>query len=368
VYTEDMERLNSKNQELQLSEGLIKKQYVKFLHAKLLLGFLFLSLLFVVASFSIVTGSMSLSFKEVFSAIFTDTENSYVIWNIRITRTLGAILAGASLGVAGAVMQNVLKNPLASPFTLGISHGAAFGAAFAIIVLGAGQTHSFGTEAVTVFKSYPVVISAFLGALLTVVLILFLSFLRNITPEAIILAGVALSSLFGSATMFLQYFSSDFQVAATVFWTFGDIGKAGWTENKLMFIAFLLCFIYFFFNRWNFNAMLWGDEVAKSLGVNIKFLRISSMFLSAFVVSVCTAFLGIIGFVGLISPHLIRLIIGNDHRFLIPYSALLGALLLSISDLIARTIMAPVVLPVGIITSFAGSPMFFYLLIRRRRF
>lgn len=359
--------MNSKIQESQFTESSLKKHYIKSIKAKLLLGALLFLLIFFVAIVSISTGSMNLSFNDVLQALLTNTENSYIVWNIRLTRVVGAILAGASLGVAGTVMQNVLKNPLASPFTLGVSHGAAFGAAFAIIVLGAGQTHAFGNEAVTVFKSYPVVLSAFCGALMTVILILLLSFLRNISPEGIILAGVALSSLFGSATMFLQYFASDFQVAATVFWTFGDIGKAGWNENKLMFAVFALCFIYFFFQRWNFNAILWGDEVAKSLGVNIKFLRVSGMFLSAFVVSVCTAFLGIIGFVGLISPHVVRLLIGNDHRFLIPYSALLGAFLLGISDLLSRTILSPIILPVGIITSFAGAPMFFYLLIRRRK-
>ncbi|GAB5046483.1 FecCD family ABC transporter permease [Thermodesulfovibrio sp. TK110] len=362
-----MERLSLKSQELQSTEHSIKKQYLRSFYSKIAFGFFLIALLIVVAAVSVSTGSMNLPISEVIRSILNNTENSYIIWNIRVARTVGAILAGASLGVAGAVMQNVLKNPLASPFTLGVSHGAAFGAAFAIIFLGAGQTHSFGTEAVTVFKSYPVVISAFAGAILTVLLILFLSFLKNITPEAIILAGVALSSLFGSATMFLQYFASDFQVAATVFWTFGDIGKAGWLENRLMFIVFCLCFVYFFLNRWNFNVLMWGDEVAKSLGVNIKFLRVSGMFFSALVVSVCTAFLGIIGFVGLISPHIVRLIIGSDHRFLIPYSAIFGAVLLSISDLIARTIISPSILPVGIITSFAGAPMFFYLLIRRRR-
>jgi iron complex transport system permease protein len=359
--------LNLKKQGLQSIEKSLKRQYIKSITKRLIFGLFLVLLILVSVVISISVGSLQLSVGEVFDSIIRETENSYVVWNIRLTRALGAVLAGASLGVAGAVMQNVLRNPLASPFTLGVSQGAAFGAAFAIIVLGAGQTHSFGTEAVTVFKLYTVVISAFIGALLTVILILSLSFLRNITPEAIILAGVALSSLFGSATMFLQYFASDFQVAATVFWTFGDIGKAGWRENELMFLSFSICFIYFFFQRWNFNAMLWGDEVAKSLGVKIKFLRISSMFASAFVVSVCTAFLGIIGFVGLISPHVIRLIIGNDHRFLIPYSALFGALLLCISDLLARTILSPNILPVGIITSFAGAPVFFYLLIRGRK-
>ena len=359
--------MNSKTTELKSAESTIKKQYLRSVYSKIALGFLFLILLIAVSFLSVSVGSMKIPLNDVLTALFGNTEYSYVIWKIRLTRTVGAILTGASLGVAGAVMQTVLKNPLASPFTLGVSHGAAFGAAFAIIVLGAGQTHSFGTEAVTVFKIYPVAISAFIGALLTVVIILFLSFLKSITPEAIILAGVALSSLFGSATMFLQYFATDFQVAATVFWTFGDVGKAGWMENKIMFISFLIGFIYFYLQRWNFNALLWGDETATSLGVNVKFLRVSGMFLSAFVVSTCTAFVGIIGFVGLISPHIVRLMIGNDHRFLIPYSAMLGALLLTISDLIARTIISPAVLPVGIITSFIGAPMFFYLLIRRRK-
>lgn len=354
--------------ESSLTKTALTRHYLKLIRGKVLLGGVLASLLLIFAFISISTGSFNLSLKEVFYALISKREHSFIVWNIRVTRTLGAILAGASLGVAGAVMQNVLKNPLASPFTLGVSHGAAFGAAFAIIILGAGQTHTLGTEAVTVFRPYYVGLSAFLGALLTVILILLLSFLRRVTPEGIILAGVALSSLFGAATMFLQYFASDIQVAATVFWTFGDLGKAGWTENKIMLLAFIPCFLFFLLNRWNYNAMLWGDEVAKSLGVNIKFLRISSMFLSALVVSVCTAFLGIIGFVGLISPHLVRFFVGSDYRFLIPYSALLGAALLLVSDLIARTIMAPIILPVGIITSFAGAPLFFYLLIRKRRF
>ncbi|MCS7163460.1 MAG: iron ABC transporter permease [Thermodesulfovibrio sp.] len=357
----------SKTDKLNFVEPSLRKQYLKSLYFKLLVGLLFFLSILIVSIISIKTGSINISIVEIYRAFFTETENSYVIWNLRFTRVVAAILAGASLGVTGAVMQNVLRNPLASPFTLGVSQGAAFGAAFAIIVFGAGQTHYYGNEAVTVFNRYLIIISALVGALLTVILILFLSFLRNITPEAIILAGVAISSLFGAATMFLQYFASDFQVAATVFWTFGDLGKAGWVENKLMFIALSFSLIFFFLNRWNYNALLWGDEVAESLGVNTKFLRISSMFMSAFVVSVCTSFLGIIGFIGLISPHIVRIIVGNDYRFLIPYSALCGATILCISDLISRTIIAPEIIPVGIVTSLAGAPVFFYLLLKWRR-
>ncbi|MGC8745961.1 MAG: FecCD family ABC transporter permease, partial [Candidatus Saccharicenans sp.] len=288
-------------------------------------------------------------------------------WNIRLPRAVGAVLAGAALGLAGAVMQSLLRNPLASPFTLGVSHGAGFGAALAIIIFGAGQAHSYGAEAVSIFRSYTVAGLAFLGALTAVGLILIIAYLKKVTAESIILAGVALSSLFGSATMFLQYFASDVQVAATVFWMFGDLGKAGWPENRLIFFCFLPAFIYLFSERWNLNALLWGGEVAKSLGVKLERLRLLGLFLSALVVSVVTAFFGIIGFLGLISPHFVRLLVGNDYRFVLPYSVLSGACFLLAADLLARSLLSPVVLPVGIITSLAGVPVFFLLLLRRKR-
>ncbi|MFZ8832474.1 MAG: FecCD family ABC transporter permease [Thermodesulfobacteriaceae bacterium] len=293
-----------------------------------------------------------------------DSEEAYIVWEIRLPRTIGAILTGASLGVAGAVMQNVLRNPLASPFTFGVSHGAAF----AIIVLGAGRTFSVGPIGFSIIHGAPVVFSAFCGALLTVLIILGLSLLRGLSPQAIILAGVALSSLFTSATMFLQYFSDEVRVASTVFWTFGDVGKAGWQENKIMALTFCTSFALLWLNRWNYNAMLWGDEMAKNLGTNPKFLRMFSLLVCALLTAVPTAFLGIIGFIGLISPHIIRLLIGNDYTLLIPYSAMAGAGLLLASDLLARTILSPIVLPVGVITSFVGAPVFLGLLLRRNRF
>jgi iron complex transport system permease protein len=333
------------------------------------LGLFLLFLLILLAFLSIGHGSVNISFLDVMRLLFQkDSEEAYIVWEIRLPRTIGAILTGASLGVSGAVMQNVLRNPLASPFTLGISHGAAFGAAFAIIVLGAGKTFNVGPVGFSILQGVPVVFSAFCGALLTVLIILGLSLLRSLSPQAIILAGVALSSLFTSATMFLQYFSDEVRVASTVFWTFGDVGKAGWQENKIMALTFCISFALLWLNRWNYNAMLWGDETAKNLGTNPKFLRIFSLLICALLTAVPTAFLGIIGFVGLISPHIIRLLIGNDYTLLIPFSAMAGAGLLLASDLLARTILSPIVLPVGIITSFIGAPVFLSLLLRRNRF
>ncbi len=333
-------------------------------------GLLMLLLLICGCLISIQTGSLPMSDTDVFKTLLAwsgEGRFGHVIWNIRLPRTVAALLAGAGLGIAGTVMQNILKNPLASPFTIGVSQGAAFGAAFAIIILGAGQTQRAGTEMVTIASPHLVVISAFLGSLLTVIFILGLSSLQDIAPESVILAGVALSAFFGAGTMLLQYFGDNIQVAATVFWTFGDLGKAGWLENGLILLAVLPAALFFIANGWNYNTLRWGDDVASSLGVRVQRLRIMTMVLAAFTVAVSTSFLGIIGFVGLMAPHLMRFLVGDDYRYLIPASAVCGALLLLVSDLLARTVLAPIVLPVGIITSFTGAPLFLYLLAKKKR-
>jgi len=344
----------------------ILARYHKAVALKWAAGAVLLLLLAGAAIFSMTVGSLPLSGADIVAGLLDKAQSRFghVIWQIRLPRMITSVIAGAGLAVAGAVMQNILKNPLASPFTIGISQGAGFGAAFAIIILGAGSTNLTGTEAVTVHSPDLVVLAAFAGAMLSVTFILALSLLRRITPEAVILAGVALAAFFGAATMFLQYFASDMQVAATVFWTFGDLGKAGWRENAIMLAAFLASFGYFVAVRWRFNALQWGDEVAQSLGVRVKRLRIIGMVLSSLTVAAITAFLGIIGFIGLIAPHIARFLVGGDHRFLIPCTAIIGSLLLLISDIIARLLMPPIILPVGIITSFLGAPLFLYLLIK----
>ncbi len=344
----------------------ILTRYHKAVGLKWSTGGVLLLLLAGAALFSMTVGSLPLALTDIVNCLHDRTHSPYghVIWNIRLPRMITSVIAGAGLAVAGAVMQNILKNPLASPFTIGISQGAAFGSAFAVIILGAGAINRAGAGPVTLNSPDVVVLSAFAGSMLSMTFILGLAMLRRITPEAVILAGVALSAFFGAATMFLQYFASDMQVAATVFWTFGDLGKAGWRENGIMLAAFLAAFGYFFAVRWRFNAMQWGDEVAQSLGVRVKRLRITGMVLSSLIVAVTTAFLGIIGFIGLIAPHIARFLVGSDHRFLIPCAAILGSLLLLVSDIIARMLMPPVILPVGIITSFLGAPLFLYLLIK----
>ncbi len=297
----------------------------------------------------------------------TDGQLNAIVWQIRLPQALAACAAGAGLAVAGAVMQSILRNPLGSPFTLGISHAAAFGAALAVMLLGGGTMTSGSVGAVTVTNPLLTTGSAFCFSLLAAALIIAITRLRGTTPEIMVLSGVALGSLFTAGTMFLQFFADDVQLAAMVFWTFGDTARASWTELGFIFLVLTLCCLYFLLNSWNYNGIDCGDETAKSLGVRVERLRLTGMLLASLLTAVIIAFLGIIGFVGLIIPHLVRRLIGADHRFLLPASIIAGALLLLISDTVARLILLPHVLPVSVLTSFLGAPAFFWLIILRSR-
>jgi iron complex transport system permease protein len=182
-----------------------------------------------------------------------------------------------------------------------------------------------------------------------------------------ILVGVALAALFTAGTTFLQYFSSAEQVAAIVFWTFGDVGRASWRDLTVIVAVVLPCIAYFSFRRWDYNALDSGDETAGSLGINVGRERTVTMFLSSLITAVVVSFLGIIGFVGLVSLHMVRRIVGDDMRYLFPGSCIAGGILLLAADTVARIIIAPAVLPVGVLTAFLGAPLFLYLLIRGYR-
>lgn len=340
--------------------------YKKHTKRKLFVSLILLVLVFLVSIIAINAGSMNLSPFEIIKSIMkkgTDTTHA-VIWQIRLPRIIAAITAGAGLSVAGCVMQNNLRNPLASPSTLGISNAAAFGANLGIIVFGAGSIQSSLADAVIINNPYIVTISAFLCSIAAAFIILFLGKIKGFMPESIILAGVAISSLFTAGTTLIQYFAQDVQIAAAVFWTFGDLGRVLWKEVYILLIVVGISIIYFMYRRWDYNALDCGEESAKGLGVNVERVRFGGMLVSSIITSVAVSFLGIIGFIGLISPQMVRRIIGGDHRFLIPISALMGSLLLLVSDTLARTIIAPVTLPVGAITSFFGAPLFLYLLLR----
>jgi iron complex transport system permease protein len=287
-----------------------------------------------------------------------------IIWNIRLPQALAAIVAGTGLAVAGVAMQSILRNPLASPYTLGISSAGAFGAAVSIIVLGAGRIQSTVANPITITNPYLTTIVAFIFCMLATAVILLISHIKGASPEVMILTGVALSALFSAGVMFLQYFSSDTQLAAVVFWTFGDVGRATWETLPLMALIVAASTLFFLFNRWNYNAIDAGDETAQGLGVNVARIRLVGMTVAALVSAVIVSLLGVIGFVGLVCPHMMRRIVGDDQRYLIPASAVAGAVLLLGSDTVARVIVAPYILPVAVLTAFLGAPVFIYLLFR----
>ncbi|HRS93536.1 MAG TPA: iron ABC transporter permease [Methanolinea sp.] len=355
---------------MHFADGEVPGDYVGYVHKKVLWltgGFFFLLVLLV---YSVSVGAVAIPVSDVFLTLFgQNVSHRYdaIIWNIRLPQALTAVAAGCGLAVAGVAMQSILRNPLGSPFTLGISNAGAFGAAFSVIVLGTGTMQSRVADAITINNPYVTTIMAFLFCLLATAVILLISRVRGASPEVMVLAGVALSSLFTAGTMFLQYFSSDAQLAAVVFWTFGDVGRANWPELGFMSLIVAAATVYFVANRWNYNAIDAGDETAKGLGVNVGHVRLAGMVAAALVSAVIVAFLGVIGFVGLVCPHMVRRIIGDDQRYLIPGSCLMGGILLLASDTVARVIVAPYVLPVAVLTAFMGAPVFIYLLLRGYR-
>ena len=342
-----------------------EEEYRKFMGKKMLFFLIIILAVLFLVSIAVTLGSADLSIKEVYVAILakflpghfqTTHFADIIVWGLRLERILMGIVAGMGLAVAGAAMQGILKNPLASEFTLGISSAAAFGAAMAII-MGAGFV---GGE-------YLVVINAFIFTLIASFAVYGLAKYKGITPETLILAGIAIMYLFSAMTSFLQYVGQAEQVQEVVFWAMGSLGRASWDKLALVTIILVLCLPYLLLKSWDINAIGAGDETAKSLGVNVERTRVICLILLSLITASIICFTGTIGFIGLVAPHITRMIIGGDHRFLLPGSALVGALLLLGADTLARTVLAPVILPVGIMTSFLGVPFFVYLFMKRRK-
>lgn len=349
----------------------LKNSYRLYIRRKWLVLFILLLILLACVVTSISVGSSGLTISEIVTALIGKgtKQTNAIVWNIRMPRIVTGIMVGSALALAGCIMQNVLRNPLASSSTLGVSQGASFGAAFAIVCLDAGAQVNASTSAaaaVSITNPYLVTLCAFIGGFLTTVVILGLSRVAKVSPATMVLAGVALSSLFSGGTTIVQYFADDVKVASVVYWTFGDLGRANWREITLIFAITAVSLLYFLGNRWNFNAMESGADTAKSLGVPVDRLILISMTLCSLMAAVSTAFVGCISFIGLISPHMVRKFVGNDYRFLIPASALMGAIVLVLSELASRVIVAPSILPIGALTSFLGAPVFLWMIFKRR--
>jgi iron complex transport system permease protein len=312
-------------------------------------------------------GSADLGIGNVTSAIaarifpFLNLEVSnkvdVIVWDIRLPRIILGIVAGAGLAISGATMQGIMRNPLVSPFTIGISSAAAFGASIAI-VLGAGMVGG---------EKYFVITNAFIFALLAAFLVYGLARIRGMRPETLILAGIAIMYFFSSGTSLLQYVATGEELHAVVHWLFGSLTGASWENILVIIVIYFGCLPFLIKYSWDLNALVAGDDVATTLGVNTRRVRVVSMALATLITAGIICFTGIIGFVCLVAPHITRMIIGTDHRFLLPCSGILGGFLLLGADTLGRTAFQPAVIPVGIVVSVIGVPFFVYLILRTQK-
>ena len=280
-----------------------------------------------------------------------------VLWQIRMPVALMAAVVGASLSIAGVQMQTILNNPLASPFTLGISAGAGFGAALAL---------AFGVSLFPFAIEYVIPINAFLMAMLTALAIYGLSLRQGVTSETIVLLGIALVFIFNALMSLIQFFASQQAVAAVVFWTMGSLTKATWPKLWISLTVLLVSAPLLARRGWALTAMRLGDAKAESMGIRPRRLRLEVLVIVSLLASISVSFVGTIGFIGLVGPHIARMLLGEDQRFLLPGAALSGALILSVGSILSKMVIPGTVIPIGIVTSLVGIPFFLYLILNRK--
>lgn len=318
-------------------------------------GFMMIAL-FLIALLGLCLGASGMPVAEVLRSLLVDTGRGHdIIWQLRMPRIVMAVLVGFGLGTAGSIFQVVLGNPLASPFTLGIGSAAGFGAVTVIVFF--GGAHNLLRTA----------FGAFGASLLASAVMVSVAKMKRASSETLILTGIALMFLFSSFTSLFQYMGTMQQVHEIVFWFFGNLSRAGWTEIGMAAAMIFLPFPLILRAAWDFNILTQGDEAAMALGVEPDRLRAWSVVAASLITAGSICFTGVIGFIGLVAPHITRMIIGTDHRYLIPGAGLTGAVILVAADTVARTLWSPQVIPIGIVTSFIGVPFFGFLLLRRTR-
>lgn len=314
---------------------------------------------------SLSSGTVSIPFSEVIGIVIYkltsiklgdwEATHQKIIWSIRFPRILAGVLSGAGLSIAGASMQAILRNPLASPYLLGVSSGASLGASL-VILLG-----------LTIGAWVIVPLGAFGGAMLALTLVLLMGRNENgLSTERLILAGVAISALFGALTSFVLYISPDKGMREIIFWTLGSFQSASWTKLIVPFVGVCIGTTLFIWKSNALNAMLMGEETAYTLGINPVKLRKQLFVVVSIVAGGIVALYGVVGFVGLMIPHIVRLLIGNDYRKILIACLIAGAIFMLWADWAARILFSPLEIPLGIITSLVGAPFFLWLMGRVR--
>ncbi len=313
-------------------------------------------------AFDMALGPANYSLSDVISALLDPAAAAnqlrVIIWDIRMPIALMAVTVGASLSVAGAQMQTILSNPLASPFTLGISAAASFGAALALVG---------GVALYPGAVQYMVPLNAFLMAMAAALFIHFASTMRGVSVETIVLLGIALVFTFNAALSLLEYLASEQALAAVVFWTMGSLTKATWPKVWFTAAVLVVTVPLFMKDAWALTALRLGDDKAASMGVNVRRLRLQTMMLVSLLAAIPVSFVGTIGFVGLVGPHIARMVVGEDQRFFLPGAVISGALLLSVTSVVSKVLIPGAILPIGVITALVGVPFFFVLIFSNRR-
>lgn len=343
----------------------LESNYRRYVLFKLLFIVVCIIAMVFVVGYAATIGSANYSAFDVYRAIWAhffdpssvDTKMDAVIFDIRLPRIMTGLVAGMSLGVSGAAMQSMMKNPLADPYTTGISSGASFGATLAL---------GMGFTVTGVGGTVGLVSTAFVFSLIPAAVIILVSSLKNTSAATMILAGIAVMYLFNACTTLIKLAVSEQTLSAVFQWSIGDLSTTTWDSFTVILIFAVIGSVILFAMSKKLNILITGDQNATALGLNAHQLRIILLIVISLMAASVVCFTGIIGFIGLVAPHIVRIFLGSDNRYLIPASAAFGAVLLMVSDLVSRVIIAPTFLPVGVITAFIGCPLFLYLLIKQR--
>ncbi|TLD84430.1 iron ABC transporter permease [Helicobacter sp. MIT 11-5569] len=331
---------------------------------RLILIVFFLGIALISLIFDIATGPAMLPIREVVDALFApflehlnvDTTTLAIIHDLRLPMALMALVVGAALGVGGAEIQTLLNNPMASPYTLGLAAAAGFGASLVI---------SFGTFGLPLMVAVP--LGAFLMTLLAGAILFGFAALAHFGSAMLVLVGIALLFLFQSLLSLIQYLSSPEISQQILFWLFGSLLKSNWTNLGVVSLVSCVCISLLLRDSWALTALKLGETRAISMGVDLVALRFRTLILVSIMTATAISFVGVIGFIGLVAPHIARMLVGEDQRFFLPASLLIGAAFLSISSVLSKVIIPGALFPVGIITSFVGVPFFFWIIFSRKR-
>lgn len=327
--------------------------------------------LIIILFISLFVGSSNMFFFDQLKGLFmkgTAAQNR-IMWKIRIPRIIAGVVAGAGLSLAGLLMQTTLNNPMASPSTMGVANAAVFGANLSILIFSvATTTVTSNVLKDTIISSNPYQTSlfAFIFSILSILIVLGLCKIKNFNQSTIVLIGIALAAIWTALTTLIQYYATDIGLSQAIIWNIGDLSRATYKTDLLLFIVVLVGSIISMLFSYKYNALLLGADQAKTSGVNVTFIRMITLIISSLITACAVSFLGVISFVGIICPHIMKRIVGNNHKILIPTSLLSGSVLLVVADTLSRTIANGSALPVGVITTLFGAPFFLFLIFSKR--